>query len=112
VGDDDDGGANRLAPLVQQGEQLVAGGHVHPAGRLVDEQQLRPAGHGLGQREPLLVAGRQHPVGSVGDLVQPVGGERTRRVAVTGGAQGEPRRRVGQQAPLRVLQHQPDRVRA
>jgi hypothetical protein len=55
VGHDDDGDAVGADPLQEGGHPLLVG-QVEAVERLVEEQQAGPAGEGLGDQEPLLLA--------------------------------------------------------
>ena len=59
VGDEHDRLAELVAGAPQLVEDLAAGGVVEVAGRLVGQQDRRPADEGAGQRDSLLLAGGQ-----------------------------------------------------
>ena len=59
MGDQHQGRAVGARQLEQQVHDLLAGGAVEIAGRLVGQQQLRPADEGARHRHPLLLAARK-----------------------------------------------------
>ncbi|MNO99099.1 hypothetical protein D3C76_908640 [compost metagenome] len=74
VGDHDDGGVELPLELVHQGHDLGLHRHVERRGRLVGDQQLRPAQQCHGDHHPLahatgeLVGVHVHPLARLGDL--------------------------------------------
>ena len=87
VGDHDDGLAEVVDDVAQEGEDLAAGPRVERAGRLVGEDDLGPRDERAGDRDALLLAARElgGPVAqavaepdAVDDLVAPGPVERAR----------------------------------
>ncbi len=74
MGDHDDGGVELALELVHQGHDLGLHGHVERGGRLIGDQQLRPAEQCHGDHHPLahtageLMGVHSHPLARFGDL--------------------------------------------
>ena len=102
VRDEEDGHA-AIADRLDQVPRLAAGLRVEPGRQLVEDRDLRPADERQGDRQALLLAARQVPVGRVALVVEPEVVDQLARIGRVSVERGEQVERLADGDPVGQL---------